>query len=58
MRQCQLIRLLLLEFAGSRADRKAARMWSGCEGCVAPPIQEMMLAVALLNVCSVYPHFG
>ena len=31
MRQCQLIRLLLLEFAGSRADRKAARMWSGSD---------------------------
>ena len=33
MRQCQLSRLLLLESAGSRADKKAARMWSGCD-CV------------------------
>ena len=32
MRQCQLMRKLL-EFAGSRAERKAARTWSGC-GCV------------------------
>ena len=34
MRQCQLMsRLPLLEFAVSRAERKAARIWSGC-GCV------------------------
>ena len=29
MRQCQLMRHLL-EFAVSRAERKAARTWSGC----------------------------
>ena len=40
MRQCQLhevkgeaVSVNQLEFAGSRADKKAARMWSGCD-CV------------------------
>ena len=42
MGQCQL----LLESAGSRAERKAAEWVWLCEGCVAPPIQEIMLAVA------------
>ena len=48
MRQCQLMRKLL-EFVGSRAERKAARTWSGC-GCVEDVLTGN--AVDLFNVCA------
>ena len=49
MRPCNSMMLTtLLEFAGSRAERKVARMWL-CRGFVAPHIQEVWTWAALYS---------